>query len=218
MRLIKIFLFTIFLVGTGCTGPTASMPDEFWAYGSWRFEGDPAAYTSAVSKGVAFISMHFVRQQGEQYEITGTVTYDEASMECLYIGPAKSNCPINTCEFVKTVDAEFTGTAEVRDGELVVKPVWLGYPEYVPDELVNNICSSTLSAITSNFGVYQSIGAHGAGVIDSTWSVPIEGRSFVDDMPSDEIVEGDTVMSVNFSGMWNDFSGEGLIGFYRNEP
>ena len=83
------------------------MPDEFWAYGTWRYDGDESRLTVAA-KGVAFITMHFTREQGEQYLIDGTVAYDETALSCDTF-PMELNriCDSNTCALSEIVPGNY---------------------------------------------------------------------------------------------------------------
>ncbi|MEK7458844.1 MAG: hypothetical protein AAB663_00380, partial [Patescibacteria group bacterium] len=70
----------LLLLGAGCASPSSNpLPDEFWAYGTWRFDADESVYTAAP-KGVAMLTMHFTAQTADQYLIEGTLDYDTLTL------------------------------------------------------------------------------------------------------------------------------------------
>ena len=74
--------------------------------------------------------MHFTRQQGEQYLIDGTVTYDAESLSCdvFYLSEDLPICD-ETCALAETIPGELTGVAVVRDDTLVISPNWVTKPD-----------------------------------------------------------------------------------------
>jgi hypothetical protein len=214
----KKILQSGFLLGalflSSCEAETSvSLPDEFWAHGTWRYDADEMVYTVA-NRGTAIIDLHFTRQQGEQYLIDGTLTYDETTLGCdvFFLGH-KPICTEDTCEFVDLVPGELTGVAEARDGLLVMQMNWLTKP----DELYSWICTPENSSTQSSWSVWMTMGPLGAGIVEETWELDIEDAVFVDDLPEGEISDA-KVMSANFDVVANDVAAQGLIGFYRNKP
>lgn len=201
-------------VFTGCSALTSSMPDEFWAYGTWRYDGDENKLTIAP-KGTAFITMHFTRQQGEQYLIEGDVTYDSASLSCdVFSFTHQPLCDVDTCTLSEIVPGELTGVAEVRGDQLVMTPRWVTKP----DEIYTWTCSEGYSSTNSAWSVWQTMGPLGAGIVEATWEVDIGDALFVDELPPDEVTDA-KVISATFSTTANDnVSAEGVIGFYTELP
>ncbi|MEK7665585.1 MAG: hypothetical protein AAB337_01750 [Patescibacteria group bacterium] len=211
MKIFFVCLGLLALLGAGCTTSTTSkMPDEFYARGSWRFDGDESVINFGV-KGVAIIDMHFTRQTADQYLIDGTVTYKDETLGC-DIFPRFTLCPKNTCEVVGTTVGELTGVAAVRGSQLEMSTHWLTKP----DESATFFCSDTITSTNSGWAVWQTMGPLGAKIVDEPWGVDISG-SFIDDLPIGEVTDT-PVISANFNVEANDVTAEGLIGFYRNKP
>lgn len=212
MTKLIVSLGIVFLIGAGCAAePTAStMPDTFYAHGSWRFDGDESVINFGV-KGVAIIDMQFTRETEDQYLIEGRVAYDDESFSC-DIFPRFTICPLNTCEVTSSTIGELTGVAVVRDGKLVMTPRWV----VQPNELVTYSCSESATTTNGGFAVWQTMGPLGAKIVEETWSVDISG-SFIDELPQGEVTDASTI-SANFTTEANGVTAEGLIGFYRNKP
>lgn len=207
---------SLFVLGllTGCGSLTSSMPDEFWAYGTWRYDGDETKLTVAA-KGTAFITMHFTRQQGEQYLIEGDVTYDSTSLSCdVFYLTNQPVCGVDTCTLSEVVPGELTGVAEVRGDKLVMMPRWVTKP----DEIYTWTCEEGYDSTNSTWSVWQTMGPLGAGIVEATWEVDIGDALFVDELPLNEVTDA-KVISANFSTTANDnVSAEGVIGFYTELP
>lgn len=202
----------LLLLGAGCASPSSNLlPDEFWAYGSWRFDGDESKINFGV-EGVAMVTMHFTRETGNQYLVDGNVTYSDDTLSCA-IYPRKTLCPVNTCAVVSTTVGEITGVAVVRDGALVMTPRWVTKP----DESVTYTCKDGITTTNSGWAVWQTMGPLGAKVVDETWSVDIADAAFVDDLPTDVATDEKTIMAT-FDTVANDVTAKGVIGFYRALP
>lgn len=215
----NIFLCGVLLLSltTGCSSVWSALPDEFWAYGTWRYDGDENVLTVAAT-GTAFITMHFTRQQDEQYLIDGTVTYDESSLSCdVFALGEKPTCTTDTCALSEIIPGELSGVAVVRDDKLIITQHWVTKP----DERYTWICKEGVeggSVTQSNWSVWQTMGPNGAGIVDDTWEVDIADAAFIDDLPLGEVTDEKTI-SVNFDVRANDnVEAIGLIGFYRQLP
>lgn len=214
----NLFFCAVLLLGlgAGCSSPvSSSMPDEFWAYGTWRYDGDNKVLSMAAN-GTAFITMHFTREQDEQYLIDGTVTYDADSLSCEVFALSTDVLCTSTCQLSETVPGELSGVAVVRDGKLLITQHWVTKP----DERYTSFCTSEnheVSATGSSWAVWQTMGPLGAGIVDGTWEIDISDAAFIDDLPLDEVTDAKTI-SANFEVEANATAASGLIGFYRELP
>ncbi len=209
----NIFLCAVLLLSltTGCSSVGSTLPDEFWAYGAWRYDGEENVLTVAAD-GTALISMHFTRQQDEQYLIDGTLTYDESSLSC-EINPLSEDD--FTCALAEVIPGELSGVAVVRDGKLIITQHWITKPD---ERYTATTTRYDLATTQSNWAVWQTMGPNGAGIVDDTWEVDIAGAAFIDDLPLGEVTDEKTI-SVNFDVRANEnVSAIGLIGFYRELP
>ena len=207
----------LLLLGAGCASPSSNpLPDEFWAYGTWRFDADESVYTAAP-KGVAMLTMHFTAQTADQYLIEGTLDYDTLTLSCTAFGEGSDVHPTcrgtDECAVVGTTQGVVTGVAVVRDGKLVMTPKWVTKP----DEAVTWTCNSTTSPAQSGWSVWMTMGNLGAKIIDETWSVDVDGAASVDDLPTDVATDEKTIMAT-FDTVANDVTAKGVIGFYRALP
>lgn len=197
-------------LGSGCIPSGSTMPDTFFAHGSWRVDGDESVINFGV-QAIAFIDLQFIRQQGDQYLIEGQVTYAEDELSCT-VSTHPTNCPINTCAVVSTTPGELTGVAEVRGDKLMISMNWLTRP----NENVTYICDEKLSVDAGGWAVRQTMEPIGAGIVEKNWEVDITGM-FIDDLPTDTATDAQTI-SASFSVEANDVTAEGLIGFYKEKP
>ncbi len=191
------------------------MPDEFWAYGTWRYDGDEDVLNVAAN-GVAIISMHFTREQGDQYLIEGTLTYDADTLSCdVFSKGHLPTCTTDTCSLSETIPGELSGVAVVRDGKLLISQQWVTKP----DERYTWTCKDIAGGSTtqSNWAVWQTMGPAGAGIVDAEWEVDINDAIFIDELPTDTTSDAKTI-SAEFDFEANFVKAKGLIGFYRKLP
>ncbi len=207
----------LLFLGAGCASPsTSAMPDEFWAYGTWRFDADESVYTAAP-KGVAMLTMHFTAQTADQYLIEGTLDYDTSTLSCTAFGEGSDVHPTcrgtDECAVVGTTQGILTGVAVVRDGKLVMTPKWVTKP----DEAVTWTCNTITSPAQSGWSVWMTMGPLGAKIVDETWSIDITDAAFIDDLPTDVATDQKTI-SATFDTVANNVTASGIIGFYREDP
>lgn len=213
-------LLTLVTLGFGCTNSSFveshPMPDEFWGYGSWRFDSLEERLHDGAS-GTAIIKLKFTRMQGDQYEIFGDVTYVEDTMRCDNKDTPSRICPTDTCEYVSSDPGTIAGVAEVTDGVLTLKPVWNG--DDTPTERVLWICDASEDDNTPHDtgAVRTTMDLYGAGFVDTTWTMDVADITFIDDLPGGEVTDEKTAYK-NFETEVGLIEAKGLFALYRNEP
>lgn len=209
----KILASLLLFLVLGACGSAASMPDEFWGSGSWRFDTNEAILHDGAS-GVALIKLKFTRVTGNQYEIFGDVTYVEDRMTCDNASKPSRICPSDTCEYVSSDAGTIAGVAEVSDGVLTLKPVWNG--DDIPSETVNYICDED-DGIHDTGAVRSTMDMYGAGFVNTVWTMDVNGTTFIDDLPPGEVTDTKTAFK-NFKTEVGYVEAEGLFALYRDEP
>lgn len=215
----RTLLLGIMLValGAGCSGglpADSSMPDEFWGYGSWRFDSVESKLHDGAS-GVAMIKLKFTRMNDNQYEIFGDVTYVEDEMRCDEAQPESRICPKNTCVYESADPGTIAGVAEVTNGVLTLKPVWNG--DDTPLERVSFTCKTDGDFAHDTGAVRSTMDMYGAGFVNTVWTMDVDGITFIDDLPPGEVVDTKTAYK-NFTTEYALIKAEGLFALYRNEP
>ena len=214
----SLALMALVTLGFGCSGfslvESNPMPDEFWGYGSWRFDSLEELLHDGAS-GVAIIKLKFTRMQGDQYEIFGDVTYVEDTMRCDEAQPAGRICSLNTCDYVSADPGTIAGVAEVKEGELTLKPVWNG--EDVPMERVSFSCDKDGDIAHDTAAVRTTMDLYGAGFVNTVWTMDVADMTFIDDVPGGEVTDQKTAYK-NFETEAGLIKAEGLFSLYRNEP
>ncbi|EKD78782.1 MAG: hypothetical protein ACD_41C00266G0001 [uncultured bacterium] len=214
----KYFILTALLtLGFGCSSnlvDSRSMPDEFWGYGSWRFDVQEQKLHDGTS-GVAMIKVKFTRINGDQYEIFGDVTYVDDTMRCDEAQPTSRICPKNTCTFESADPGTIAGVAEVTDGVLTLKPVW--NDEDIPEERVSFSCKTDGDMAHDTASVRTTMDLYAAGFVNTTWTMDVDGVTFIDDLPDGEVTDEKTAFK-NFETEYGLINAEGLFALYRNEP
>ncbi len=190
------------------------MPDEFWGYGSWRFDALESRLHDGAS-GVALIKLKFTRMNGDQYEIFGDVTYVEDEMRCDEDAAAGRICPKNTCVYESADPGTIAGVAEVADGVLTLKPVWNGSD--TPFERVSFSCKDDGDMAHDTSSVRTTMDRYASGFVNTTWTMDVDGITFIDDLPPGEVTDAKTA-SKNFETEYGLIKAEGLFALYRNEP
>lgn len=216
----SLALMALVTLGFGCTSssPVEShpMPDEFWGYGSWRFDSLEERLNDGAS-GVAIIKLKFTRMQGDQYEIFGDVTYREDTMRCDNKSIPNRICPTDRCDYVSADPGTITGVAEVSDGVLTLKPVWNG--DDIPLERVLWICDASEDNNTPHdtAAVRATMDVNGAGFVNTVWTMDVADITFIDDLAPSEVTDQKTAYK-NFETEYGLVEAEGLFSLYRNEP
>lgn len=217
IKIVLVGLAALGVMGGVCQQPSAEpttsypLPDEFWALGTWNIDTDESRLHDGPS-GTATIVWQFTRQNENQYEIYGTVTYNQGSMRCDQTSNPNQICPVDTCEFVSTQDGLIGGVAEANQEVLTVKPVWI--ENNWPSERVRVFCTSEGTEHDA-LGVFQTLNA--AGAVGKTWTFDIQGASFLDDVPAGQA--GQTkLMTKTFEAEYGLILGQGIFTLYRQQP